>query len=355
MTYKWFVDLSHHNGVFTDAQMSELVSNGCVGFSIKAGQGINYVDEMCDDHIANAKRFGIPYTIFHWADPILDPIKQARFAIDLAKQFGAQGITPDVEQWWMNWQEWYNVLVLHLPGTVRAYNADYLLRFYSEYLKELNRLNHQETKLPIMAYSAQWFFHGYCRALATVVRDSCDDYWNACYVTWKQLDQDPKLSWDEFHATLDNLVIPANRMPNGITKWSAWQFGIAKMKGWAELDCDIITDEAAARYFGTEPIVIPPPPPPAPPPTPTTLQMEVIVDTLNIRDKPSKSEGADIGDLHMGDIVNVLDIDGTAAWIEFEPGKYACVKGIKDRYMKRHIPEEERTGGLSYNTENEVM
>lgn len=335
MTYKWFVDLSHWNNL-TRAQVKELVDNGLIGFAIKAGQGLNSEDNMCATHVAQSKELGVPYIIYHWPDPILEPLKQARFAIDLAKKYSANGISPDIEQYWMSWTEWYNVTVLHQPGTVRAYSADYLLRFYGAYLHELTRLNRAETKLPVMSYSAQWFLHGYCRALAPVIRDTTDDYWNAAYISWKQLDQDPHLSWQEFHNTLDNLVLPVKYMPNGIPKWSAWQFGLANLPGWAELDCDVITDEAAARYFGTSPIIVPDPTPIHP--EPTTLQMEVTVDTLNMRDGPSASSN-DIGDLHKGDILNVIDIAGTAAWIEFEEGKYACVQGIKDRYMKRHTGE----------------
>jgi len=331
MTYKWFIDVSHWQAPFTRAQISELVANGMVGMAIKGGQGVSAEDDMAEEHVAVCKETNVPFIIYHWADPILPSAPQARFAIALAKKFGARGICPDIEQYWKNWQEWYNVVVLHKPGTVSTFSQEQLLRFYTNYLRELNTINRQETKLPVMAYSAKWFIDAYCRALAPIIRDMTDDYWNAAYQKWHQLDQDLKVSWDELHSTLSDIVLPPTLIPNGISRWSAWQFAILPMRGWPALDCDVITEEASAKYFGTEPIVIPPEEPPL---EPTTLQMEVVCDTLNVRDGPS-ANAQDIGDLHRGDVVNVINIFGANAWIEFEPGKFCCVNGTKDRYMER--------------------
>jgi hypothetical protein len=333
MTYKWFADISHYNKLPPE-QMQELMVNGCVGFIIKGGQGTSFEDVSLATHVSTCKAINAPYGIYHWPDPIkAQPAKQARFAVDLAKRYGARSICPDIEQYWMSWEEWYNIVVLHQPGNLRVFTPEQLTRFYSDYLRELRTLNTQETKLPIMTYSAQWFIHAYCRALAPVIRDYSDDYWNAAYFKWHQLDQDHNVSWEEFRLTISELNPPAKYLPNGISTWTAWQFAIMPRPGFGELDCDIITDAGAERYFGSEPYV---PPEPEPDPIPTTLQMEVICDVLNVRDGPSAS-ASDIGDLHRGDVVNVINIFGANAWIEFEPGKFCCVNGTKDRYMEKHL------------------
>lgn len=253
MTYRWFVGLSKWS-LLTKAQISELVKEGCEGFSIHAGQGEKIEDPLASSHITLAKKSGVPYIVQHWIDPTKDPIKQAKYSVALAKKFEAQGIVPDIKQWWMNWEEWHTVNVLGLPGSVRAYNSDQLLRFYGTYLRELNALNRKETKLPIMVCSTQRFLHGHCRALATVIRDSSNDFWNASYVAWQQTDTEPDISWTEFHSVLDRLGLSSSRMPNGISKWGAWRFAIFPKRGYGKLDVSVITDEASVRYF-TPPIL----------------------------------------------------------------------------------------------------
>jgi hypothetical protein len=332
MTYKWFVDISHYQ-TLTDAQVSELVANGMVGMAIKGGQGISFEDNMAQEHTDMCKRLNVPFIIYHWADPILPPAPQARFAIELAKKFGARGICPDIEQYWKSWEEWYKVVIQHQPGIVRTFPPEVLTRFYTDYLRELNTINRVETKLPIMTYSAKWFIDAYCRALAPVIRDLSDDYWNAAYQKWHQLDQDVKVSWDEFYSTIGDIVLPSTMIPNGIGKWSAWQFAILPMRGWPALDCDVITEEASAKYFGTEPIIPPPPPPPA---EPTTFQMKVICDALNIRSGPG-GNFKDLGDLKKGDTLNVVNVFGSPLWIEFEPGKFCCVKNADGTYMEKYV------------------
>jgi hypothetical protein len=340
MTYKWFADISHYNKL-PAAQMSELVQHGCVGFVIKAGQGTAFEDVAVATHVQTCKSIGAPYGLYHWPDPIKgNAIAQARFAIELAKKYEARFICPDIEQYWKDWEEWYNIVVMHQPGTLRIFTPEQLTRFYTDYLRELKTININETKLPLMSYSAAWFINAYCRSLAPVIRDYSDDYWNAAYIQWKQLDQDHNVSWEEFNLTLDTLVVPIKYMPNGITKWTAWQFALMPRPGFGELDCDIITEEGAAKYFGTDPIVPPDPEPepePIPVPVPSSFQMEVICEALNIRSGPGGNY-KDLGDLHKGDILNVINVFGSPLWIEYEPGKFCCMKNSDGTYLKKVEP-----------------
>lgn len=327
---KWFIDLSHWNTLSKD-QAIELLQQGCIGFSVKIGQGDSSVDSMADEHIALAEELQIPYIVHHWVDPILNPRAQAEHFINLTKKYRPSGLAPDMEQYWINWDEWYRIVVLKQPGVLRTFSQTALLNAYRSYLLELKRLNASYSKLPIMPYSSQWFIHGYCRQLAVTIRDEADDYWNAYYLSWKQSDQDPNITWSEFHATKDSLNLKPDYLPNGITTWTAWQFAIMPRAGWSKLDVNVITDAGAERYFGSTPPPYEPPPPPEPG---THTRMQVAVPALNIRSAPAVLDDNDIGDLHQGDVIEVLNVAGESAWVEFEPGKWACAQQGSERYLQ---------------------
>lgn len=78
----------------------------------------------------------------------------------------------------------------------------------------------------------------------------------------------------------------------------------------------------------------PTPPPPPPPPPDGTFQMTVTAPKgLNVRSGPG-TEYAVTGSLTYGVTVNVGNVGGQSAWVEIEPGKWACVQFGDDRYMK---------------------
>lgn len=72
---------------------------------------------------------------------------------------------------------------------------------------------------------------------------------------------------------------------------------------------------------------------PAPEPVNCT-RYRVLVDTLNIRSGPGISY-RDIGDLHRGDTVDIVDIAGKDTWIEIEPGKFVAHTYGGYRYLEK--------------------
>lgn len=77
-----------------------------------------------------------------------------------------------------------------------------------------------------------------------------------------------------------------------------------------------------------------PPTPPAPIPAPShKLQMWVVQDGLRVRTGPG-TNFAQLGSLKEGEIVEVLDIGGTGAWVEIKPGEWANVQLGDDRNME---------------------
>lgn len=72
---------------------------------------------------------------------------------------------------------------------------------------------------------------------------------------------------------------------------------------------------------------------PEPEPEPVAgLKFRVAVPKLNIRSGPG-TQHRDIGDLTGNQVVTALNVNGYDAWIEIEPGKWACVQKGNTQYM----------------------
>lgn len=325
--YDWFVDLSKWNSL-TIPQAEQLVENGCVGFIIKAGQ-YNFEDSGCASNVAIAKEVGLPYAIYHWGDPIRSASVQVDFIKKLVDKYEPSAIALDMEQYWSDWAQWYRVVVEHSGETLSKFSALTLYNFYYHYMQLVYDNYHDE--LPIIGYSARWFIQAYCPTLGGVIENLCDYYWNAAYIRWKQYDQDPNVTWQEFHATLESLEPDKILLPTGIDKWDLWQFAVMPMAGWSKLDCDIITSEAKAIIFGDGEIT----PPEPPPPSEQNFVMEVVVDNLNVRAGPSINYPI-YGQIHSGDRIKISDISGSSAWVQIAEGpfkgKWSAVQTSK-RYM----------------------
>jgi hypothetical protein len=61
-------------------------------------------------------------------------------------------------------------------------------------------------------------------------------------------------------------------------------------------------------------------------------RMRVNTRVLNVRSGPGK-DYPDLGDLHQGDIVDLLRIGGQNAWVEFAPGKWCCAALDNEQYL----------------------
>ena len=76
---------------------------------------------------------------------------------------------------------------------------------------------------------------------------------------------------------------------------------------------------------------------PSPPPSPSQgegIKFRVAVPVLNIREGPG-TQYRDIGDLAGNDVVTALNVNGADAWVEIEPGKWACVQKGSTQYMTK--------------------
>jgi hypothetical protein len=322
--------------------MIELVDKGMCGIIAKACSGNYSVDSMAVEHVGNADYLGIPYGIYHWPDPITGLASIPSQVEHLGKQI--QSLRPrfvawDAEHWWANWTEWHARYVEKKNVHVRALSSAYLLSFYKAYNNELKKqLGIKYGGIPSVAYSAQWFTRGYCRNLVSVFKDESPFYWTAYYFTWKDMNKDGVMDWSEFENWMMNIVNPGTAgLPDGMSKWDIWQAGEITIKGLPRLDYNIITDEAYEVLFGGKvPEISKPDPKPVVAPI-TTGGLKFVVTNkpfLNGRSSPKVLTTNDIGDILPGTILTPVNVVGANAWIEYEPGKFACVQQGTKRYME---------------------
>lgn len=66
-----------------------------------------------------------------------------------------------------------------------------------------------------------------------------------------------------------------------------------------------------------------------------------VIDKINIRSGPGTSY-EDLGDLQVGEIIEVRTVTGNDVWVEFEPGKWAAFSLKGETYMKLEKPAPER-------------
>jgi len=132
---------------------------------------------------------------------------------------------------------------------------------------------------------------------------------------------------------------------NNPKEYTFWQHnaegnGLASEYGFTNGDDDIDRQRYHFKIptfnlsYGTNisPLGEPPPPPPPPPGEDNALRMKVVVDSLNVRAGTSLVSPI-VGRLVKGETVNVINVTGTNAWGEIEPGKYACIQNTAGKYM----------------------
>jgi GH25 family lysozyme M1 (1,4-beta-N-acetylmuramidase) len=137
----------------------------------------------------------------------------------------------------------------------------------------------------------------------------------------------PSREWDAYDLWVASYGTTAPRLPIGWTDWHFWQYTDKGRLPGIQNNVDLnwfdgtLTD--LLRYAHGD--VQPPPPP--------RLRARVTAGLLNVRKAPD-SRAEDIGDLKQGDMIDILNIGGKGAWIEFQPGQWAAVAFNGTRFME---------------------
>lgn len=140
----------------------------------------------------------------------------------------------------------------------------------------------------------------------------------------------PSPEWSEYDLWVANYRVSAPSLPTGWSEWKFWQYsekGRVPGSGSTSTDLDWFAGsyEDLLEYAQKSP---------QPQPEPVVgLRARVSVPALKIRNGPGVNYDH-IGDLHAGDVVNIVALDGKDIWAEFAPGKWVSFVFRGERSME---------------------
>ncbi len=140
----------------------------------------------------------------------------------------------------------------------------------------------------------------------------------------------PSPEWAEYDLWIANYRVPAPTLPAGWDSWKFWQHsdrGRVPGSGSARTDLDWFAGsyEDLLQYAQKKP--------PTPPEPEGGLRACVSVPVLRVHNGPGVKYDH-VGDLHAGDVINIVAIDGQDAWVEFDPGKWVSFAFRGERSME---------------------
>jgi lysozyme len=137
------------------------------------------------------------------------------------------------------------------------------------------------------------------------------------------------LDWSNYDLWVANYGVDSPALPTGWDRWTLWQYSdhgqVPGIDTATDLNWFNGTYDDLLAYVSTESVgdEIPL----------AGLQARVTAEKLNVRSGPGMNYG-DIGDLHEGDVVNVVSLAGEDIWIQVEPGKWAPFRSRGKRFME---------------------
>lgn len=276
------VDISYWQGAVDFAKLKSKVSYAY----IRAGYGNDFIDPRCDEYRAGCTAVGLPYGLYWYAKPGKDFKKHA-------------------QNFWIKWHEAPGDLppcfdLEETGGLLKTALDGWLQKMYNEF-NQLAGIGAAEE----MTYTSP----GWCdRALGQVG-----------WLKWTKL-------WVAHWTTASEPALPKEWAVPGMT-WENWQWSaVGKGSDYG----------ATSRYIDLDRGKFELPQPPTPPGG-DELKMQVTADVLNVRDGPGTTY-ADVGDLHAGDVVDLLNVGGTGAWVQIKGGQYdgkwICVQLSSSRYCE---------------------
>jgi GH25 family lysozyme M1 (1,4-beta-N-acetylmuramidase) len=239
---KWIIDVSSWQTMVTPEQWATMVANGLSGVIMRACQSNAFVDSRLDEHLGHAKFHNLPYGLYQWVDPTRSPSAQADFFLALVDKYQPAFAAGDFEQYWSNWQDWNNKMVLHQKVELAVLPADDIFSNAQGYVNYMTT----RLKVPFVGYSGAWYLNGFCPKLAGLLNNYA--YWNASYVPWNQA----SMTYAEFDVFTANLTPGASFLPAGGTRWDIWQItSHLPLPGLPPLDIDLTRDDATFdQLFG---------------------------------------------------------------------------------------------------------
>jgi GH25 family lysozyme M1 (1,4-beta-N-acetylmuramidase) len=192
----------------TSVNWTVLKANGVEFAIIKATQGNYTVDQKLREHVAGATAAGIIVGAYHWCDPSVDRVSQARYFLNAIQGLPIRFLAADVEQQWASWEEWSRGSITQIfSPTEISENARIIVTTWQ-----------QSSQLPVVVYSRASFINQYARPASN---------WLPRYPLW--MAHYPyragriTTTWEVFKRDYQP-TIAGPAMPTGCPTWTFWQF-----------------------------------------------------------------------------------------------------------------------------------
>ncbi len=289
------IDVSQYQG---DINWQEVAASGVVAAAIRGTVGNYYTDTRFIQNWDGAKEAGLKTSAYH----VVTPEYSAASQIDRFRR-AMEDRTPD-------WP-----LILDVELNRNQSNAT-IVRIVKGCLDLVETWG---TRTPVI-YTAKWWWNQY------MVVNGAYPVWSTDYALWlAQYPYDPTPP-SNLPEDAGPTAIPGGW---GQNDWLIWQWTARGILGGisARVDLDAFngTEEEFLRWASGS--VTPPPP------VPGATRVRVLVPVLNIRSGPG-TQYQDLGDLHSGDILDVLNLGGSDVWVEFEPGRWSAFKIANSKFME---------------------
>ncbi len=289
---------------YNSADYNLLHQNGVEFLVGKASQGDYRKDIKYNTHASGAEGAGMIPAAYHWNDPLSPDIAQADFFLESIEGSPAKFIWIDVEQEWADWNEW--LLAVQGRGRITKFIPPARI---SESAFNIVRYIGQNCNLPLAIYTRVSFLNDYAAPMFTWVQRYPLVLAQYPYTLVKV-----HVSWDEMRANYPKIWDPI--LPVNSDRWHFWQFTGDK---FYVPGCDTPVDldfwngdiDSLTAWAGGQT------PPTPPPPAKEGLCFKVVQDGLNVRTGPG-TNFTSIGKLAIGQVVQVRDVGGSGAWVEFE-------------------------------------
>jgi GH25 family lysozyme M1 (1,4-beta-N-acetylmuramidase) len=234
---RWGVDISRYDNL-TDAHWQAMVNNGLSFAIIRACHGAGYTDPFLAQHVAQAKKYGIPFGLYQWVDITQDIQNQVNYFLHLIEQYSPKCVAVDFEQYWTDWDLWNRarlgeavVVPIMPPGQIDAL-------YHASFTKMKDALS-----LPLISYTGAWFVNRYCPQMSNWLGQSY--LWLADYISSPAASVD----WGAFQRVVEDLGSPV--FPVGLSRWDVWQFSSSlPIAGLPNLDLDaVVLEEVFSNLF----------------------------------------------------------------------------------------------------------
>ena len=227
---RWGLDISRYDDL-SDAQWQAMVNNGLSFAIIRACHGAGYTDPFLPQHVAQAKKYGIPFGLYQWVDITQDVQNQVDYFLHLIELYSPKCAAGDFEQYWTDWDAW-NQARLGGGGDVPTMPPDQINAINYEYFTKMR----SALSIPLISYTGAWFVNRYCPQMAAWLGQSY--LWLAGYIASPA----EAIGWDDFLKIVGDLGTPV--LPTGINRWDVWQFSASlPITGLPQLDLDAVASE----------------------------------------------------------------------------------------------------------------